>query len=213
MGGALTFGVAATSLSGAVSAALAATPSPPSAPHIVVNAAGLGAALLAGDEAADAMVPVRGSAVLVSCPNVEGVYSDESWDGASADGALTYVVAKGGGVVACLGCAQHGATRTDVGEIEARAILERCAALVPRLRGCPVVGTWAGLRPVRTAGLRCERVGETVHCYGNGGSGVVISWGAAREVVRLAGTHPGLRPQALPAEAHGLPPMRPASRL
>jgi hypothetical protein len=41
----------------------------------------------------------------------------------------------------------------------------------------------------------------------HGGSGVVVSWGCAADVVRLC-ARPGLEPRSLPpALAHGLPPL------
>lgn len=207
-------------------------------PDLVVNCAGLGAAGLLGlggggggpgSDVPDGagMVPVRGVLVLLHAPGVEDVYSDESWDGgAELGGALCYIVPKGGGVVACGGCAQPGATGTAVSVEEAEAVVARCAALLPRLLQPPAAGApvgappaarvlaaWAGLRPYRPAGLRLEREGDVVHCYGNGGSGAVISWGCAADVAALAGAPPGLRPRPLPqAEARGLPPLPPPAR-
>jgi hypothetical protein len=135
---------------------------------LVVNCAALGAARLCGDAA---MTPVRGVLVLVRCPGVRDVYSDESWAGPQ----LTYIVPKGGDVVACAGCAEPGATSCDVSAAEAAAVVERCAVLLPALRGAPVLSTWAGLRPVRAAaagGVRLEAEASSagapavVHNYG-----------------------------------------------
>ena len=47
-------------------------------PQVVINCAGLGSMALVGDAA---MTPVRGVLVLVRCPGVEHVFSDESWLG------------------------------------------------------------------------------------------------------------------------------------
>ena len=118
---------------------------------MLVNCSGLGAAALCGDAS---VAPTRGVLVLVRCPGLEGVYCDESLPGPD----LAYVVPKGGGVVACGGCAQPGATRMDVPADEAAAVLRRCEALLPALRGAPVLSAWAGLRPVREAGVRLELV-------------------------------------------------------
>ena len=182
-------------------------------PALVVNCAALGAAELCGDSS---MQPVRGTLVLVRCPGVSHVYSDESWGGP----ALTYIVPKGGDVVACAGCAEPGATSLTVDADEAAAVLRRCAALLPALRDAPVLSTWAGLRPVRAAaagGVRLElERGATpvVHNYGHGGSGVVVSWGCAADVALLAaaaaakGGAGALAPRRLPAAmACGLPPL------
>ena len=145
-------------------------------PHVVVNCAALGAAQLAGDAA---MMPVRGVKVYVKSPGVNAVYSAEPRD-ASPD--FTTVIPRAtGGLVACSGVAQPGGTSLQVTQAEVDAILARCYALVPSLRGAPVVGTWAGLRPLRAAaagGVRLEAEpaavpGEpaVVHCYGHGGAG------------------------------------------
>ena len=177
-------------------------------PSLVVNCCGLGAVSLVGDTA---MTAVRGVLVLVRCPGVEGVYSDESWTGPE----LTYIVPKGNGIVACAGCAQPGATASEVSPEEAAAVLRRCEALLPVLAGAPVLSTWAGLRPVRDAvRLEAAQLGDgtpVVHNYGHGGSGVVVSWGCARVVAALAAPHAagGLQRRDLRAvpQAEGLPPL------
>jgi D-amino-acid oxidase len=179
-------------------------------PHasLIVNCCGLGAVSLVGDTA---MTAVRGVLVLVRCPGVEGVYSDESWTGPE----LTYIVPKGNGIVACAGCAQPGATSTKVAPEEAQAVLRRCEALLPALAGAPMLSTWAGLRPVRDAvRLETAQLGDgmpVVHNYGHGGSGVVVSWGCAKVVATLAAAHAGggLQPRDLRAvpQADGLPPL------
>ena len=165
------------------------------------------------------MQPVRGTLVLVCCPGVAHVYSDESWGGP----ALAYIVPKGDDVVACAGCAEPGAASLSVGADEAAAVLLRCTALLPALRDAPVISTWAGLRPVRAAaagGVRLElERGATpvVHNYGHGGSGVVVSWGCAADVALLAASAAGgaagaLSPRRLPSgSACGLPPLTAAA--
>ena len=143
---------------------------------VVVNASGLGARELAGDPE---LSPVRGQVVRVADPGLAGWTLDEG----HPDG-MVYVVPRGTDVV-CGGLAEAG----EAGEPDpavARAILARCAAVVPELAGAPVLGHATGARPVRT-GVRLERVGDVVHCYGHGGAGVTLSWGCADEVVRLVG--------------------------
>ncbi len=63
-------------------------------------------------------------------------------------------------------------------------ILQRATRLVPELAGARVVGHRVGLRPARPA-VRLEAEGRTVHCYGQGGAGVTLSWGCAAEVATL----------------------------
>jgi D-amino-acid oxidase len=186
-------------------------------PHVLVNCAALGAAQLADDAA---LTPVRGIKIYVRAPSVNAVYSAEPRD-ASPD--FTTVIPRAlGGVVACSGVAQPGATSLQVTQAEVDAVLARCTALVPALRGAPVVGTWAGLRPLRAAaagGVRLEAEAAAVpdapavvHCYGHGGAGVITSWGCAADVTRLAAQAAEtrgvtLRRRELPQLAAGLPPL------
>ena len=194
-------------------------------PDVVLNCSALGARLLCGDEG---VRPVRGTLVLVRCPGVVGVYSDESVSRFSTADAvadksrrdLTYIVPKGGDLVACAGCANSGDWSTTVTAQEADDVMERCARLVPMLRGAPLVASWAGLRPVRDLGVRLELSQDDacgvpiIHNYGHGGSGVICAWGCANDVARLAHDVAAARNLALdftalpPLLAAGLPPLR-----
>ncbi|MGW8880647.1 hypothetical protein [Streptomyces mirabilis] len=71
----------------------------------------------------------------------------------------------------------------------ARAVVERCAAIDPRLADARVVEPRVGPRPTRSE-VRVEtdsRGGATpvVRNYGHGGVGVTLSWGYAREAAGL----------------------------
>jgi|SRR5580704_7923258 D-amino-acid oxidase len=71
----------------------------------------------------------------------------------------------------------------------AAAIIARCAAIEPRLRGAAVIGHRVGLRPTRPEiRVEAEQVGGSllIHNYGHGGAGVTVSWGCAAEVATLA---------------------------
>jgi D-amino-acid oxidase len=102
---------------------------------------------------------------------------------------LLYVVPRERDVVLG-GTAQEGDEDLRADPATAEAILSRCAAAVPALRGARVTGGRVGLRPVRPA-VRLESEdrtgGRIVHCYGHGGAGVTLAWGCAEEVVALAG--------------------------
>jgi D-amino-acid oxidase len=67
-------------------------------------------------------------------------------------------------------------------------VLDRVQALVPALRGAPVLSRAVGLRPGRPT-VRLDRtvVGgrPVVACYGHGGAGMTLSWGCARDVAAL----------------------------
>ncbi|MDP3890095.1 FAD-dependent oxidoreductase [Nocardioides sp.] len=141
---------------------------------LVVDCAGLGARLLAGDQS---VVPVRGQVVCVEQVGLERWWLESE--------GPTYVVPRSNDIVVGGTDEEGDWSRTPSPETAAR-ILERATALVPELEGARILRHKVGLRPVRPA-VRLERVGDIVHCYGHGGAGVTLSWGCAEEVVALAG--------------------------
>jgi D-amino-acid oxidase len=147
-------------------------PGLPTTDGVVVNCAGLGSRLLAGDHD---VRPVRGQVVLVS-----GVHLDRWW--LDADGP-TYVVPRSRHVLVGGTDEADDWSRTPSPET-ATEILHRATRLVPALAGAEVVGHRVGLRPVRPT-VRLETEGRVVHCYGQGGAGVTLSWGCADEVAGL----------------------------
>lgn len=161
----------------------AALPGLPAGGDVVVNATGLAARALTGD---NTLVPVRGQVVRVAGVPVERVWLDE---GAPRDGSgLTYIVPREHDVVVG-GTAEPGRWDTTADPAVTAQLLDRAARLVPELRQARVVASRVGLRPARPA-VRLEleqRSGAApvVHCYGHGGSGVTLSWGCAREVRQL----------------------------
>ena len=149
---------------------------------VVVDCTGLGAAALTGD---DALVPVRGQVVLVEQVGLQ------EWLLAQSDPeALTYVVPRERTIVLG-GTAQVGATGLAPDAGAAAAVVERCTALVPVLRGAAVLAHRVGLRPTRSAvRLEAGRLADgrpVVHDYGHGGAGVTLSYGCAADVVGLVG--------------------------
>ncbi len=146
---------------------------PPGA-DLVVNCSGLGARLLGSDRT---VVPVRGQVVYV-----EQVGLDRWWLDAAGP---TYVVPRSKDIVVG-GTDQEGEWSRTPSVESATAILQRAARLVPELREARVIRHKVGLRPVRPA-VRLERVSDVIHCYGHGGAGVTLSWGAAEEVAALVG--------------------------
>lgn len=152
---------------------LGALPEPESG-AAVVNCSGIGSRLLAGDRT---VFPVRGQVVVL-----EHFGLDRWWlDGAGP----TYVVPRSDTVVVGGTAEEDDWSRTPSPET-AEQILDRAARLVPQVRQARVVQHRVGLRPARPE-VRVERVGDVVHCYGQGGAGVTVSWGCADEVVRLLG--------------------------
>lgn len=153
---------------------------------VIVNATGLAARELAADPA---VYPIRGRIVLVANPGLTTSVRDED-----DPAGVTYVHPRSRDVV--LG----GTFEPDEDDLSpdpeaARAILERCTALVPRLAGATVTAQLAGTRPGRVGGMRLEAertaAGLLVHDYGHGGAGITLSWGCAEEVVALAHGGPG----------------------
>jgi D-amino-acid oxidase len=111
---------------------------------------------------------------------VGGVSLDRWWLDA---GGPTYVVPRADHVVVGGTDGADDWSRTPSPEI-ATEILHRATRLVPELAEATVVGHRVGLRPVRPA-VRLEREGRVIHCYGQGGAGVTLSWGCAEEVREL----------------------------
>lgn len=146
---------------------------------VVVNCAGLGARDLVPDPE---LRPVRGQHVVVENPGLEEFFTTEPFGP-----AWTSWFPHNDRVV--LGSvAQEDDWEPEPRSSDAEGILERCAALEPRLRDARVIEHQVGLRPARdVVRVEAETLGAArcVHNYGHGGTGVGLSWGCAREVVSL----------------------------
>jgi D-amino-acid oxidase len=148
---------------------------------VAVNCAGAGARELVPDPA---VTPTRGQLVLVENPGVEHFFVEHG-----ESSAPTYFLPQGEHV-ALGGSAEPGRTNLAPDPDLAVAIRGRCAAVEPALGSARVLTHRVGLRPSRGR-VRLERLpvgrGHVVHNYGHGGAGVTLSWGCAREVLRLVG--------------------------
>jgi D-amino-acid oxidase len=155
--------------------------------NVVVNCTGLGARELANDES---MQPIRGQVVRVAQVGLERYILDEQ----DLD-EITYIYPRSSDIVLG-GTREVGIDSTDLDAGTARAIMERCVKLEPRLENATIVSQAAGLRPGRPS-VRLESehrsAGLLVHDYGHGGSGVTLSWGCAEEVVSLISVAPETR--------------------
>ncbi|HEU4348807.1 MAG TPA: FAD-dependent oxidoreductase [Actinoplanes sp.] len=141
---------------------------------VVVNAAGLAAGRLCGD---DAVYPARGQIVLVRNPGLDTSVRAEGDPSAYVHPRSADVVLGGTFEVGERSLEPDPATRD--------AIVARCVALVPELAGAEMLGEKVGLRPCRRGGPRVERDGAVVHAYGHCGAGMTLCWGTADEVTRL----------------------------
>src|SRR5262249_4278108 len=148
--------------------------------NVVVNCAGLGARELLPDPT---MYPIRGQVVRVAHPGFDYFILDEH-----NPRGLTHIIPRSRDCVLG-GTTQEGEENLVPDAEIARAILERCIALEPRLADVPILSYEVGLRParpsIRVEAENCAPNKYVVHNYGHGGSGVLLSWGCAAEVVEL----------------------------
>jgi glycine/D-amino acid oxidase-like deaminating enzyme len=159
------------------------------APDIWVNASGLGARLLVGD---DNLYPTRGQTVLVK-GNPNGATTRLGVD------YITYIIPRPGGTVILGGCKQDENWNQDVDKELSAAIQNRCKKFAPELLNkdgeFDIISEQVGFRPSRRGGPRVEaelvegnskeKPYLVVHCYGNSGSGYQSSIGCTRKAVRL----------------------------
>ncbi|MET8248219.1 FAD-dependent oxidoreductase [Streptomyces sp. NPDC005202] len=147
----------------------------------VVNCAGMGAVALVEDAT---LRPIRGQHVVVENPGVTEFFSEDT--GLSPDLVCFY---PHGETVVLGGTAIDGDGDLSEDAAAAKGIIERCAAIEPRLVDTRVLEHRVGTRPTRSE-VRVESVrrgdgAPVIHNYGHGGAGVTLSWGCAREVTRL----------------------------
>jgi D-amino-acid oxidase len=154
----------------------------------VVNCTGLGARDLVHDEAVE---PIRGQVVRVEQPGIERFLLAES-----GPDDIRYVIPRSRDCVLG-GTAEPGRESLEPDPGTAARIIDRCAALEPRLRNARVLGHGVGLRPGRPE-VRLDTElhpgGVVVHNYGHGGAGVTLSWGCADEVAERIAAALGARP-------------------
>ncbi len=146
---------------------------------IVVNCAGLGAAALTGD---DTLRPLFGQHVVLTNPGLRQLLLEinggQEW---------TCFFPHPQRVV-CGGISVPGRWDTTPDPEVTERILHRCRRIEPRLGEAEVIETITGLRPDRpSVRVEAEPLGraQCIHNYGHGGNGVTLSWGCARDVVRL----------------------------
>ncbi|MDH6623489.1 glycine/D-amino acid oxidase-like deaminating enzyme [Streptomyces sp. LBL] len=147
----------------------------------VVNCSGMGAALLAADPE---LRPIQGQHVVVENPGITEFFSEDT--GYSPELVCTY---PHGDTIVLGGTAIEDEYLAEAVEPAARGVVDRNAAIDPRLAKARVIEHRVGQRPTRPE-VRVEadhrRAGTPViHNYGHGGAGVTLSWGCAGEVATL----------------------------
>ncbi|QDV68171.1 D-amino acid dehydrogenase small subunit [Rosistilla carotiformis] len=149
---------------------------------LVVNCTGVGARDFVGDSQ---VFPIRGQVVRVKRP--EGL--ERSTRIYQKEDKFTLVLPRTNDVILG-GTAQDDDWDRSVRADESKAIVERCAAIVPEIRDAEILGATVGLRPgrdqVRLELDLSEPNRPVVHNYGHGGGGYTIAWGCADEVAMLA---------------------------
>lgn len=146
---------------------------------LVVNCAGVRAGALAGD---DTVRPLFGQHVVLTNPGLRQLFVEMH----DAPEWVCYFPHPRRVVCGGISIADRWDTTPDP-EISER-ILRRCRRIEPRLRDAEVIETITGLRPGRpSVRVEVQPFGQArcVHNYGHGGNGVTLSWGCARDVVRL----------------------------
>lgn len=146
---------------------------------IVINCTGLGARTLVGD---DTVRPLFGQHVVLANPGLQQLFLEIT----TGPQWICYFPHPRRVVCGGISIADRWDTTPEPAITD--RILERCRRVEPKLRHAEVVETIAGLRPGRpTVRLEVETLGTArcVHNYGHGGNGVTLSWGCARDVVRL----------------------------
>ncbi|SOE32512.1 FAD-dependent oxidoreductase [Streptomyces sp. OK228] len=151
---------------------------------VIVNCAGLGGGDLAGDPG---VRPIRGQHVVVENPGITEFFSEDT--GLSSDLLCIY---PHGDTVVLGGTAIDGEGGLQDDPETARAIVDRCAEIVPELAKASVIAHRVGTRPtrseVRVEAERHEKGATVFHNYGHGGSGVTLSWGCAGEIAESVPT-------------------------
>jgi D-amino-acid oxidase len=150
---------------------------------IVVNCAGLGAGPLTGD---DTVRPLFGQHVVLTNPGLRQAFLELN------NGPEWTCYFPHPQRVVCGGISVPGRWDTTPDSELTQRILQRCRRIEPRLGEAEVIETITGLRPDRpSVRVEAEPLGSArggalcIHNYGHSSNGVTLSWGCARDVVRL----------------------------
>jgi D-amino-acid oxidase len=146
---------------------------------IVINCSGLGARALAGDHT---VRPLFGQHAVLANPGLRQLFLEIN------NGPEWVCYFPHPERVVCGGISIPDRWDTTAEPEVTERIVARCRRIEPRLGEAEVIETITGLRPDRpSVRLEDEPLGRArcIHNYGHGGNGVTLSWGCARDVLRL----------------------------
>lgn len=146
---------------------------------IVINCAGLAAGALTGD---DTVRPLFGQHVVLTNPGLRQLFLELN------TGPEWTCYFPHPQRVVCGGISIPDRWDTTPDPDVTERILQRCRGVEPRLNDAELIEVITGLRPDRpSVRVETEALGRArcIHNYGHGGNGVTLSWGCARDVVRL----------------------------
>ncbi|CZT07915.1 related to D-amino acid oxidase [Rhynchosporium agropyri] len=144
---------------------------------VIINASGVGARVLADDEA---VMPVRGQTMFVKTDFAELVMLEGS--------EYTYVIPRAGSGGVIMGGIKTDRLDSNIDVSMKSDILRRVNRLTKgafKEVDLNTVTDVLGFRPGRKSGLRVEREGDVIHAYGVEGAGYIYSFGVAERVRRL----------------------------
>lgn len=142
--------------------------------ELIVLATGLETNYLVPDAG---LYPIQGQIVRVANPGNVGYHQFNT------DKVSLYIIPRVDDVVVGGTHVEHVGD-TFVDPTLQQAILKRAVQFEPRLAGQDITSAVTGLRPGRTE-VRVERIGDVVHAYGHGGSGITVAWGVALDILAL----------------------------
>ena len=149
---------------------------------IIVNCTGLGSRKLFNDEK---LFPVRGQMVKIKQNGFDHVIADDE-----GPNSLAVIIPRLHDIVLG-GTIQKDNWSLEVDPKDTQDILRKCALLDPLFKHVEIIEEYVGLRPARDA-IRLEIEDYSgkyiIHNYGHGGAGFTLSWGCAKDVLRLVET-------------------------
>ncbi|KAI6084321.1 FAD dependent oxidoreductase [Hypoxylon rubiginosum] len=163
---------------------------------VIVNATGLQAQVLAGDES---VYPIRGGLIRVindgsDFPKVDAALTITA-DAAGSSNEIIFLVPRNDNILLIGGITEPHEWNLDLtmNTPIIRRMRERCEKFLPGLENARVDPEYPfaqGLRPFRGQNVRVERElrrtgSRIVHSYGHGGAGWSLSFGCAQDVAML----------------------------